>query len=92
MYACVFVCACLCVFCGGSVDNHFIYTLNLKVGSSSPTLYVGICLCFHLSLINPGIPVVSSLKTRLLALQVLGAIMGELSDTTPDAQANCANV
>ena len=39
-----------------------------------------------------GTPVVSSLKTRLLALQVLGGIMVELSDTSPEAHAKCAKV
>lgn len=39
-----------------------------------------------------GVPVVSSLKTRLLALQVLGGIMAELSDNSPEAQAKCAKV
>ena len=37
-----------------------------------------------------GIPVVGSLKTRLLALQVLGGIMAEHSDTSSEAQAKCA--
>lgn len=39
-----------------------------------------------------GVPVVSSLKTRLLALQVLGGIMAELSDNSPEAQAKCTKV
>ena len=41
---------------------------------------------------STGVPVVSSLKTRLLALQVLGGIMAELSDNSPEAQAKCAKV
>ena len=39
-----------------------------------------------------GVPVISSLKTRLLALQVLGGIMMELSDTSPESHAKCAKV
>ena len=35
---------------------------------------------------------ISSLKTRLLALQALGAIMSDLTDTSPDAQSKCAKV
>ena len=40
----------------------------------------------------PGSPHVVSLKTRLLALQVLGTIMNELSDTSPEATEKCAKV
>ena len=39
-----------------------------------------------------GVPMVSSLKTRLLALQVLGGIMAELSDVSAEAQAKCSKV
>lgn len=39
-----------------------------------------------------GIPMVSSLKTRLLALQVLGGIMAEHSDISAEAQAKCSKV
>ena len=38
---------------------------------------------------STGVPVVSSLKTRLLALQVLGGIMAELSDNSTEAHAKC---
>jgi len=39
-----------------------------------------------------GKPAISSLKTRLLALQALGAIMADLTDNSPDSQAKCAMV
>ena len=39
-----------------------------------------------------GVPMVSSLKTRILALQVLGGIMAELSDVSSDTQAKCSKV
>ena len=39
-----------------------------------------------------GVPKVSSLKTRLLALQVLGGIMAELSDMSSEALAKCSKV
>ena len=35
---------------------------------------------------------VASLKTRLLALQILAAIMAELPDSGPEAQAKCCKV
>ncbi len=41
---------------------------------------------------STGVPVVSSLKTRLLALQVLGGIMAELSDNSAEAHAKCTKV
>ena len=41
---------------------------------------------------NTGVPMVSSLKTRLLALQVLGEIMAELSDVSSEAQEKCSKV
>ena len=41
---------------------------------------------------SPGTPHVASLKTRLLALQVLGTIMNELSTTSPQATEKCAKV
>ena len=41
---------------------------------------------------SSGVPKVVSLKTRLLALQVLGAIMAELADTGAEAQVKCSKV
>ncbi len=35
---------------------------------------------------------IKSLKTRLLALQALGAIMANLTDTSPEAQSKCTKV
>ena len=46
----------------------------------------------HSSFCLAGSPHVASLKTRLLALQVLGTIMNELSDTSPEATEKCAKV
>ncbi|XP_064390094.1 probable E3 ubiquitin-protein ligase HERC1 isoform X2 [Halichondria panicea] len=41
---------------------------------------------------DTGKPVIRSLKTRLLALQALGAIMVNLTDTSPEAQSKCSKI
>ncbi len=49
------------------------------------------CNCVTTSM-HVGKPVIRSLKTRLLALQALGAIMVNLTDTSPEAQSKCSKV
>ena len=68
-------------------------TLELKCADKGQLLRVTLALtiCFFPPVLV-GVPVVSSLKTRLLALQVLGAIMAEFSDTSPLARTKCTKV
>ena len=75
----------------GAIPNVDSTSVVITTAYHQSVLYFFLChvtWCPRL----PGVPVVVSLKTRLLALQVLGAIMAELSENSPLDHTTCTKV